>query len=439
VSSARASGAGAVHVVLPGGVDQPAAPSGGNRYDRRACQELAALGWQVVEHPVDGGWPRPDAAQLARLAATLASVPDGGLTLLDGLVACAAPEVVVPAAARLRLAVLVHLPLVDEAGDVDLDARERATLRAAAAVVATSDGAARRLATLHGLDGVRVAAPGVDPAPLSAGGESGSRLLCVAAVTPRKAQDVLVSALAAVRELDWTCDLVGALDRDPAYAVRVAATADELDGRVTFTGPLVGAELDTCYAGADLLVLPSHAETYGMVVTEALARGLPVLATEVGGVPEALGWAPARRLVAAPRPAPTPGLSTTARSAPNSAPSAPTSPRSAPSSHLSTPRPVAAPRPATVAPPTPPLAAEQLAGAGEEQPAGAGTAPGGERVRPGILVPPGDPAALADALRRWLTQPDLRVNLRAAARDRRSTLDGWDTTARALAAVLGAL
>jgi len=343
-----------LHVVLPGTVDEPATPSGGNRYDRRACEELAALGWQVVEHPVGGGWPRPDAARVAQLAAILAGVPDGGLTLLDGLVACAAPEVVVPAAARLRLAVLVHLPLVDEAGDTELDARERATLRAAAAVIATSDGAARRLATLHDLDGVRVATPGVDPAPLSTGTEAGSGLLCVAAVTPRKAQDLLVEALATIGGLDWTCAFVGALDRDPAYAARVVAAAGDLDGRVTFTGPLAGAALDARYAAADLLVLPSHAETYGMVVTEALARGMPVLATDVGGVPEALGWASGR-------------------------------------------------------------------------------------ARPGLLIPPGDPGALAGALRRWLTEPDLRVSLRTAARDRRSTLDGWDATARSLAAVLGAL
>lgn len=356
-----------VHVVLPGDVDEPATPSGGNRYDRRACQQLAALGWHVAEHPVHGAWPRPDAAQVAHLAATLASVPDGGLTLLDGLVACAAPDVVVPASARLRVAVLVHLPLVDEAGDTDLDARERETLRAAAAVIATSEGAARRLTALHGLDEVHVAAPGVDPAPLSTGTEAGSHLLCVAAVTPRKAQDLLVAALAAVRgthgsvlAADWTCTIVGALDRDPAYAARVMAAADELDGRVTFTGSLTGADLEARYAAADLLVLPSHAETYGMVVTEALARGVPVLATEVGGVPEALGWAPA-------------------------------------------PRPVAAPE------------------------------------RPGILVPPGDPGALADALGQWLTRPDLRDALRAAAHSRRSTLDGWDATARALSAVLGTL
>ena len=49
------------------------------------------------------------------------------------------------------------------------------------------------------------------------------------------------------------------------------------------------ADLDTTYAAADLLVLATRAETYGMVVTEALAHGVPVLASDVGGVREALG------------------------------------------------------------------------------------------------------------------------------------------------------
>jgi len=62
--------------------------------------------------------------------------------------------------------------------------------------------------------------------------------------------------------------------------------------RVCFRGPLTGAALHAAYADADVLVLASHAETYGMVVTEALARGLPVIATAVGGLPEALGQAP---------------------------------------------------------------------------------------------------------------------------------------------------
>jgi glycosyltransferase involved in cell wall biosynthesis len=116
----------------------------------------------------------------------------------------------------------------------------------------------------------------------------------VAAVTPRKGHDVLIEALAAVADRPWTLVCVGATDHDPDHTdgLRQAIARHGLDGRITFTGPRTGTALDAVWAAADLAVLASRAETYGMVVTEALARGVPVLATAVGGVPEALGTAP---------------------------------------------------------------------------------------------------------------------------------------------------
>jgi glycosyltransferase involved in cell wall biosynthesis len=138
---------------------------------------------------------------------------------------------------------------------------------------------------------VHVAEPGVDAAALAPGSADGGALLCVAAVTRGKGHDVLLGGLATVTDLAWRCACVGSLDRAPAFAdhVQRRALAAGLRDRVHFVGPRTGAALDSAYAAADLLVLASRGETYGMVVTEALARGLPVLATDVGGVPEALG------------------------------------------------------------------------------------------------------------------------------------------------------
>jgi glycosyltransferase involved in cell wall biosynthesis len=295
-----------VHFVLPGDIDDPAAPSGGNAYDRRVIDALAASGRPVRELPIGGAWPRPDAEALGALDAALDGVPDGGVVLLDGLVGCAAPGVLAAQAARLRLVVLVHLPLGDETGlaphvAAALDAGERAALHTAGAVVVTSGWAAARLVAHHGLpaDRVHVAAPGVSAAPLATGAgpcRAGAvpQLTCVAAVTPRKGHDVLIEALAAVADRAWTCVCVGAVDRDPEHVdgLRRAIARHGLGGRITFTGPRTGAALDAVWAASDLSVLASRAETYGMVVTEALARGVPVLATAVGGVPEALGTAP---------------------------------------------------------------------------------------------------------------------------------------------------
>jgi glycosyltransferase involved in cell wall biosynthesis len=253
-------------------------------------------------------------------------LPDGAVVLIDGLIASPAPDVLVPHAGRLRQVVLMHMPLGDE--------RERAVLEAATAVIATSEWTRRRLEALYGVT-AGVAEPGVDAAELAPGSPAGDRLLCVAAVTRAKGHDVLRAALPP--DLAWQCTCVGRLDLEPELAVA--------GDRVRFTGPLAGDALDREYAAADLLVLPSRAETYGMVVTEALARGIPVVAGDVGGVSEALGDG-------------------------------------------------------------------------------------------GLLVPPGDPAALGAALRRWLTEPALRERLRGAARARRPTLRTWSATAADVAAVL---
>ena len=215
----------AVHVVVPEGIDDPARPSGGNTYDRRVCDGLLSLGWSVHEHPVPGYWPRPDAASFAALAGTLERIPKGAVVLLDGLVASTAPEVLVRHARRLRLVVLVHMPLGHRPADHevgDARTRERAVLSAASAVVTTSAWTQRRLVELYGLpaDRVHVAEPAVDAADLAPPSAAGEALLCVAAVTFDKGHDVLLDALVAISDLSWHCVCVGSLERDPAFARR---------------------------------------------------------------------------------------------------------------------------------------------------------------------------------------------------------------------------
>ena len=283
----------AVHVIVPEGIDDPARPSGGNTFDLRVSRGLAAAGWAVHVDAVPGSWPRPDAQSYAALAAAVCRIPDGAVVLLDGLVASAAPEVLVPEAGRLRLVALVHMPLGQGTTDDGAREREGAVLSAAAAVVTTSAWARRVLLELYSLPGdrVHVAEPGADAADLAPGTATAGALLSVAAVIPGKGHDVLLDALAMLAGFRWRCLCVGSLERDPAFAegLRRRVLDGGMDGRVRFSGPQTKADLARSYGAADVLVLPSRAETYGMVVTEALARGLPVVAAEVGGVPEALG------------------------------------------------------------------------------------------------------------------------------------------------------
>ena len=273
-----------VHVVVPEGVDDPTTPSGGNLYDRRLCEELTRSGWTVGELPVPEHSPET-------LAGALAGLPDGALTLVDGLVAVAAPHALLDGASRLRIVVLVHMPFGER--DRDARSRERQVLSAVTAVVTTSEWSRRWVLGHYGLRpwNVHVAPPGVDPAGLAAGSGGGGRLLCVAAVTRDKGHDVLLEAMASVSDLPWRLTCAGSLSRDRVTAERRQRDGVELGiaDRVSWTDALSREELDKAYAEADALVLASRAESWGMVVSEALAHGLPVLATDVGGVREALG------------------------------------------------------------------------------------------------------------------------------------------------------
>lgn len=274
-----------VHFVVPAGIDDPTRPSGGNAYDRRIIDGLTAAGRTVHVHEVPGSWPSPDAQSLGALAAAVGSIPDGALVLVDGIVASPSPEVLAPAAGRLRLVVLVHMPLEQE--------REGTVLAAAAAVIATSAWTRQALLDLYSLPGdrVHVAEPGVEPAELAPGTATAGTLLSVAAVVPAKGHDLLLDALAPLTDFSWQCQCVGSLERDPAFVERLRRRAldGRLDSRVCFLGVQPEAELARSYASADVFVLASRVESYGMVVAEALARGLPVVAADVGGVPEALG------------------------------------------------------------------------------------------------------------------------------------------------------
>jgi glycosyltransferase involved in cell wall biosynthesis len=195
---------------------------------------------------------------------------------------------------RLRVVALVHMAPPPAAGPDPYEGARRA-LDGAAAVITTSAWTRERVLELGGLvpERVWVVPPGVAPAPPAVADPAGRRLLCVASVVPAKGHDVLLDALASLVDLDWDLICVGDLTRDPQHvaALRRRAGRPGMAGRVRFTGPLDGAQLERVYAASDLHVLATRDEGYGMALTESLVRGVPVVAAAVGGVPEAVGHA----------------------------------------------------------------------------------------------------------------------------------------------------
>ena len=284
-----------VHVVVPQGFDNPGQPSGGNIYDRRVCAGLAGAGWDVQVATVAAAWPAPDSAARANLARIVSAIPDGEIALIDGLIASPTAAQLLPHAGRIQMTVLLHMPLataLEARHDASAQRSERVVLRAAAGVVVTSEWTRQQVLTRYEIPAcqVHVAPPGVDRVATPARPVSG-HLICVGTLGRHKGQDLLVEALAELGDLDWHCVLAGPLDRDPDFVGQLQTHITRLGygHRVRLTGVLTGAALSHAYSTADLLVAPSRSETYGMAVTEALAHGLPVIAAEVGGLPEALG------------------------------------------------------------------------------------------------------------------------------------------------------
>jgi glycosyltransferase involved in cell wall biosynthesis len=348
-----------VHVIVPEGFDDPGRPTGGNIYDRRVCAGLAEAGWNVLVTTVAAAPPTPGQDAPADLARILSAIPDGASVLIDGLIASPAAAQLLPHSGRIRMTVLLHMPLATGPGthhDASAQRSERAVLRAVAGVVATSEWTRGQVLTRYAIPArqVHVARPGVDQVA-GPGLPVRGHLICVGVLGRHKGQDLLVEALADLAERDWHCVLAGPLDRYPDFVEQLRARITSLgyEHRIQLTGVLTGGALSHAYTTADLLVAPSRSETYGMTVTEALAHGLPVIAAAVGGLPEALG----------------------------------------------------------------------------------STADG---TLPGQLVPARDPAALAAALGDWLGDEQHRHRLRAAARERRSTLRGWDQTTQEIANALTA-
>ncbi|WP_308465799.1 glycosyltransferase family 4 protein [Rathayibacter soli] len=292
---------GSVTFLVPDGIDDPDQVSGGNVYDQHVRDELRNSGWDVQLVLVAVGDER-------QLAQALSGLPGEALVLIDGLLAVREPDVLVENSDRLRIIVLAHMVAsllpetpdgaenaircADPGTDIRED-RERRALQTAHRVIATSNWTRSELITrdLAQAHRIVVAQPGTDPAPLRSASSSGGRLLCVGAVAPHKGQDLLLRSLAHLTDIDgWACTFVGSHHPAPAYFEELTSFVESagLTDRVVFTGALTGVRLADAFGRADLVVVSSRSESYGMVVAEALARGIPVVATNVGGIPEAI-------------------------------------------------------------------------------------------------------------------------------------------------------
>ena len=275
-----------------------ATPTGGYAYDRRIIAELRSLGWQVDVIALGDGFPRPNKATLDLARARLNGIPEGRPIVIDGLAFGVIPEIAAELSHRHTLIALIHHPLALESGLSPAEVehfrlRERAALACTQHVIVTSPATARLVKADYfiasGGSTVTVVVPGNERRPFAHGGGAGTiSLLAVGSIVPRKGYDVLVAALAKLQDLPWRLTIAGDRTRDPAAAFWLDTEIKRrgLDARIDIGGAVAEERLDALYAAADLFVLASRFEGYGMAYAEAIAHGLPIVGTTAGAIPD---------------------------------------------------------------------------------------------------------------------------------------------------------
>lgn len=281
---------GFLYFAHPGNLDMR---TGGYGYDRRVIGALRDLGWDIKVLPLGDGFPDPTLQQLRHAEDVLSILPDGATVVVDGLAYGLLDTWASKQSIRLNLFALVHHPLALETGiaprqRAKLLRHERAALSYAQGVVVTSHATARELRNNYDVMRSRivVAHPGVDAAPLAIGTGNPARLLSVGSLTHRKGHDVLIASLCLLRDLPWICRIVGSEIMDPKVAGELDTMIGEalLRERVILAGEM--ENLSDEFDQADVFVLASRYEGYGMAFAEAMVRGLPVVGCAVGAVSE---------------------------------------------------------------------------------------------------------------------------------------------------------
>ncbi len=281
-------------------------PSGGSRYNERVQAELEAAGCRVIQVSRAADWPAPSRHHVEELLTEVAGMRarhPGSIVIVDGLIGGCVPELFAAGDAALADALLVHLPLTAEPDAPEgVHQSEGEAVRSARTVIATSHWAEADLRARHRRHDVLVAEPGVER-PVAGGaalaprltGESRSpkrssrpwQLAIVGAITPRKNHALLGRALRPLRDYAWELAVIGPGASTPFGHRALSQLEELLPGRIRAHGALSAEQVGAALSETDLLLLPSLAETYGMVVTEAAVHSVPSFVSAGTGAQEA--------------------------------------------------------------------------------------------------------------------------------------------------------
>ncbi len=267
--------------------------TGGYAYARQLLAALARTGFSVAHLTLPGSFPAPGQADLSATDAIFSELPYGSVVMVDGLAFGAMDNIALRHAGRLKLIALCHHPLALETGLTSAAAQalqhsEQVALSVAVAVVVTSNMTGKILALDFAVPAAKivVAVPGTEPQVFAECAGKPPVLLTVATLTRRKAHDVLIAALERVSDLPWLARFVGGMQFDAEWGRQLQKQVADcgLTERIVFAGAITDQYHE--YQQADIFVLPSLYEGYGMVFAEALSFGLPIVGTRAGAIPE---------------------------------------------------------------------------------------------------------------------------------------------------------
>jgi len=279
-----------LHFLIPGDIDTL---SSCYIYDKRLVEGLKKKGHDVEVYRLGDDFPFPSEDSLNHCHKVIKSIPSAEPIIIDSLAFGTIPSILKEVSATNPIVALIHLPL---SMDPNYSAYQRTLFTSpemeafslATKFVVSSEYTFEILLNL-GIEAhkINLIIPGIDHFPQKKNyPEKPAKLLSIANLCRSKDHAILVRALTALKDKDWVLHCYGNLDmdRDCLADFQAMIRKNSLQKKILVHATISGKELSDAYLDADLFVHPSDFEIYGMALAEALAHGIPVIASTGGGI-----------------------------------------------------------------------------------------------------------------------------------------------------------
>ncbi len=219
------------------------------------------------------------------------NIKSSSIVIIDSLILGTIPEILEKFTSKHIVAGMIHLPLslnpsFSENEKKYFRERENSSFKHCTLLIVTSDFTKSELIKSGIYDEkIHVVTPGINTSINQRSyPDKPKNLLCVSRILSSKGQLDLINALANLQHFNWNLTLCGGYDEQDDYykEIRNRILISGLEDRIDFTGELPGLEVEKYYQQTDLFILPSYFETYSMVLQEAMAFKLPLIAANAG-------------------------------------------------------------------------------------------------------------------------------------------------------------